>query len=48
MLYLGIPPSLSARIEREEKEAITASAVTATRPNNPLEKRGLIDLSHRD
>ena len=48
MIYLGIPPSLSARIDLKEKEAITTSAVTASRPNNPLEKRGLIDLFHRN
>jgi hypothetical protein len=31
---LGIDPSLSARIERDEKEAITTSAVTPARSMN--------------
>lgn len=48
MLCLGIDPLLSARIEREEKEAITTSAMPVSRPQNPLEYKGLIDLSYHD
>lgn len=40
ILKIGIDPSLSARIEREENEANTASAIAASRTVNLRENTG--------
>jgi hypothetical protein len=41
---LGIDPLLSARIEREEKEAITTPAIAAPRSINSTENTGLLSI----
>ena len=42
---LGIDPSLSARIERDEKEANTTSAGAASRPKNSMENTGIFSIN---
>jgi hypothetical protein len=42
---LGIDPLLSARIEREEKEAITTSALAASRSLNSMENTGTLSIN---
>jgi len=41
---LGIDPLLSARIEREEKEAIITPAIAAPRSINSTENTGLLSI----
>jgi hypothetical protein len=43
-LITGIDPSLSARIEREEKEANTTTAVTPSRPTISLGNTSILFL----